>query len=131
MRMSCRTLILFQCVSHVFQLCSYLLFTRNDLQGMSCKKVKIIGVNRSRYNLTCMIALICMCLLLSACQIAPEAPAQRSGHATPTSSGEAGPTPSQSPQQALTPTIEPTPIGTPVPARIPSSSINPNRPVLA
>ena len=131
MRMSCRTLISFQCVSHVFQLCSYLLHTRNDLQGMPSTKVKTIVVNRSRYHLTFMITLICMCLLLSACQITSEAPVQRSKQAISTPSLEASPTPSLSPQQPLTPTIEPTPTSTPAPASIPSSSINPNRPVLA
>jgi hypothetical protein len=125
MRMTCRTLITFQCVSHVFQLCSYLLLTRNGLQGMPFTKVKTIVANRSTYHQTFILALICICLLLSACQNPPVSPLQRSRQPTSTPSVEASPTPFPSPQQTLTPT------STPAPASIPASSINPNRPVLA
>src|SRR5947208_17134955 len=90
---------------------------------MSSKKVKTNVVNRSKYHPKFIIALSCICMLLSACQTT--APLQSSAHATPTPSGQASPTPSQSPQQAITPT------STPTPASIPASSSNPNRPVLA
>src|SRR5215467_5837341 len=92
---------------------------------MPSKKVKTIVVKRLMYHQKFIITLICMCLLLSACQITPEPPVQSSGHATPTPSVEASPTPSQSSQQAITPT------STPATASIPATSINPNRPVLA
>ena len=132
MRMTCITLISSQCVSHVFQLFTYLLPTRNDLQGMPSKKVNTIVVNRFIYHLTFIITLICMCLLLSACQITSQAPVQRSRQSTPTLfRGRLVQYLSLSPQQALTPTIEPTPTSTPAPASILLSFINPNRPVLA
>ncbi len=125
MRMTFRTLMSFQYISHVFQLCSYLLFTRNGFQCIPSIKVKTIVENRFTYHLTFIIALLCICLLLSACQIPPESPVQRSKHPTPTPSVEASPTPSESIQETITP------INTPAPASIPTSSINPNRPVLA
>jgi Glycosyl hydrolase family 99 len=92
---------------------------------MPSKRVKTNVVERSIYYLKFIVALICMCLLLSACQIAPGPVVQSSGHATPTPSVGASPTHSQSPQQGITPT------STPTPASNPASSINPNRPVLA
>src|SRR3974390_2117578 len=92
---------------------------------MPSKKVKTIVLNRSTYHLKFIIALICVCLLLSACQTTTEPPVQSSSHPTSTPSVEASPTPFQSPQQALTPT------STPAPGSVPASSINPNRPVLA